>query len=248
VLAHPEIRKAMILAGGRGERLQTIVSHLPKPMAPVGRRPFLEYLLDELVDAGVTDVILSVGYRGETIREHFGDSYRSISLRYSVETFPLGTGGAMVLGLKEEDSSPVLVLNGDTLIEVDYKALAHWYDGVTSPLGVVLCRVPDTSRYGSVVRSGNRVVEFLEKGKNGPGLINAGMYVIRPTLFSLYPCGERFSFETDLLQRHCFDLQPPSFVTDGYFIDIGTPEDYDRAQRELGSGKSYPSSKKHKTM
>ena len=235
-MAQLGIKKAIVLAGGRGERLQSIIPNLPKPMASVGGRPFLEYILDRLVDAGVTDVILSVGYRAETIQEHFGNSYRTVTLRYSIETNALGTGGALVLALKGEDSSPVLVLNGDTLVEVDYEALGAWYDHVVSSMGVVLCRVSDVSRYGSVVLSGDRVVEFMEKGKNGPGLINAGMYVIRPTIFSLYQCGECFSFETDFLQRFCTKLEPRSFVTDGYFIDIGTPEDYQRAQRELGRG------------
>jgi D-glycero-alpha-D-manno-heptose 1-phosphate guanylyltransferase len=232
-LAQLGIKKAIILAGGRGERLRSAVSNLPKPMAPVWGRPFLEYVLDRLVDAGVMDVILSVGYRAETIQQHFGNTYRRVPLRYSIEENALGTGGALVLALKAEDSSPVLILNGDTLVEVDYAALGTWYDSVESSLGVVLCRVPDVSRYGSVVLSGDRVVEFREKGKGGPGLVNAGMYVIRPTIFAHYQFEERFSFETDFLQRYCSELQPRSFVTDGYFIDIGTPEDYDRAQREL---------------
>jgi NDP-sugar pyrophosphorylase family protein len=181
-LAQLGIKKAIILAGGRGARLQSTVPNLPKPMAPVGGRPFLEYVLDRLVDAAVTDIILSVGYRAETIQEHFGNSYRRVPLRYSIEKNALGTGGALVLALEGEDSSPVLVLNGDTLVEVDYEALAAWYDPVVSSLGVVLCRVPDVSRYGSVVLSGDRVVEFREKGKGGPGLVNAGIYVIRPTI------------------------------------------------------------------
>jgi D-glycero-alpha-D-manno-heptose 1-phosphate guanylyltransferase len=235
-LAQLGIRKAIVLAGGRGERLQSAVSNLPKPMAPVGDRPFLEYVLDRLVDAGVTDVILSIGYRAESIQDHFGSSYRTATLRYSIEKFSLGTGGAIVLALKGEDHSPVLVLNGDTLVEVDYGALAAWYDTVVSSVGVVLCQVPDVSRYGSVILSGDRVVEFQEKGTDGPGLINAGIYVIRPTIFSLYQFGESFSFEADFLQRYCSELQPRSFVTGGYFIDIGTPEDYARAQRELGPG------------
>lgn len=230
------IRKAIILAGGRGERLKSTVPNLPKPMAPVGGRPFLEYVLDSLVDAGVTDVILSVGYRAETIQDHFGSSYRTVTLRYSIEKISLGTGGAIVGALKGEDPSPVLVVNGDTLVEVDYGALAAWYDPVVSSVGVVLRQVPDVSRYGSVVLSGDRVVEFREKGKGGPGLINAGIYVIRPTIFSSYQFGECFSFETDFLQRYCSELQARSFVTNGFFIDIGTPEDYARAQKELRPG------------
>jgi D-glycero-alpha-D-manno-heptose 1-phosphate guanylyltransferase len=234
-LAQLGIKKAIVLAGGRGERLRSAVPDLPKPMAPVGGRPFLEYVLDRVVDAGVTDVILSIGYRAETIQRHFGNSYRRVPLRYSIEENALGTGGALVLALKGEDSSPVLVLNGDTLVEVDYEALGAWYNFVVSSLGVVLCRIADVSRYGAVVLSGDRVVEFKEKGKGGPGLINAGMYVIRPTIFARYTSGECFSFETDFLQRYCSDLEPQAFVADGYFIDIGTPEDYERVQKDVAS-------------
>lgn len=236
-MAQLGIRKAIILAGGRGERLQSTVPHLPKPMAPVGGRPFLEYVLDRLVDAGVSNVVLSVGYRAETIQDHFGSSYRTVTLRYSIEEISLGTGGAIVHALKGEDLSPVLVLNGDTLVEVDYGAVAVWSDTVVSSVGMVLCQVPNVSRYGSVILSEDRVVEFKEKGKDGPGLINAGIYVIRPPIFSFYKVKESFSFETDFLQRYCFELQPRAFVINSYFIDIGTPEDYDRAQRELGTGR-----------
>ncbi len=228
------LTKAIILAGGRGERLQSAVPNLPKPMAPVGGRPFLEYVLDRLVDGGLRNVILSVGYRAETIEEHFGSSYRSIALRYSKEECSLGTGGAIMLALKGEDPSPVLVVNGDTFAEMDYGALVAWSVTLDSSVGVVLCQVPDVSRYGSVVLAGDRVVEFQEKGKEGPGLVNAGIYVIHPNIFSHYKVGEIFSFEIDFLQRYCSELQVRSFVTNGYFIDIGTPEDYDRAQRELG--------------
>ena len=227
-------KKAIILAGGRGERLQSRVPDLPKPMAPVGGRPFLEYVLDKLVDAGLREIILSVGYRADTIKDHFGSSYRSVVLRYSVEQFSLGTGGAIVLALKDVDSSPVLVLNGDTLTEIDYGDLSAWSDSLVSSVGVVLRRVPDVRRYGSVVLDGDRVVKFQEKGKDGPGLVNAGIYVIRTNIFSHYKVEEKFSFEIDFLQRNCSKLQLQSYVTDGYFIDSGTPEDYDRAQRELG--------------
>ncbi len=114
--------------------------------------------------------------------------------------------------------SRVLVVNGDTLLEVNYRALADWAGTVESSVGVVLCHVPDVSRYGSVIVSGDRVGEFSEKGRKGPGLINAGVYILRPNIFSLYPCGKRFSFETDFLQR-----QRILNISDGYFIDIGTP-------------------------
>ncbi|HNP61303.1 MAG TPA: nucleotidyltransferase family protein [Nitrospirales bacterium] len=228
------IRKAIVLAGGRGERLQSVVPDLPKPMAPVGGRPFLEYILDKIVDAGVTDVIISVGYKAEVIQEHFGRAYRSLQIRYSRESYPLGTGGAMALALKGEDSSPALVFNGDTLVDIDYSALMVWYEQTIAQVAIVLRQVPDVSRFGSVILLGERVVEFQEKGQQGPGLVNAGVYVVRPEIFSQYEfgSGEHFSFETDILQAYCRELQPRAFLTKGYFIDIGTPGDYERAQKE----------------
>ena len=229
------MKKAIILAGGRGERLQSAVPDLPKPMAPVGGRPFLEYILDGLVKGNVTDVILSVGYGAEVIQKHFGHSYRTIQLRYSRENFPLGTGGAIALALKKEDTSPVLVLNGDTLIEIDYPALIAWYVKDPSLVAIVLRHVPNVSRFGAVALLDERVVGFQEKGQHGPGLVNAGVYIVRPEVFSRYVTGESFSFETDFLQQYCRDLHPRARITAGYFIDIGTPEDYERAQKEVVS-------------
>jgi D-glycero-alpha-D-manno-heptose 1-phosphate guanylyltransferase len=231
-LVQVEIRKAVVLAGGRGERLQSVVPDLPKPMAPVGGRPFLEYILDRLVDAGLTEVILSVGYKAEVIEEHFGQAYRSLQIRYSRESYPLGTGGAMALALTGDDSSPALVLNGDTLVDIDYPALMAWYVQTPTQVAIVLRHVPDVSRYGAVVLLGERVVEFQEKGQQGPGLVNAGVYIVGPKIFSQYGSREHFSFETDILQPYCRELEPRAFVTQGYFIDIGTPSDYERAQRE----------------
>lgn len=236
LLDQSRISKAIILAGGRGERLRSRVPDLPKPMALVGGRPFLEYVLDGLVKSNVTDVILSVGYGAEVIQEHFGFSYRTIRLRYSKEHSPLGTGGAIALALRGEGPSPVLVLNGDTLVEIDYPALNAWYAHAPSLVGIVLRHVPDVSRYGAVMVSNEQVIGFQEKGQHGPGLVNAGVYVIRPEVFVQYGKETSFSFEADVLQQYCRELKPNGLITTGYFIDIGTPEDYDRAQRELGAG------------
>jgi len=237
LLAQLGIRKAIILAGGRGERLRAEVPDLPKPMAPIGERPFLEYILDGLVKGNVTDVILSVGYGAEVIQKHFGHSYRTIQLRYSREHSPLGTGGAIALALQGEDPSPVLVLNGDTLVAIDYHALSAWYLKAPSLVAIVLRQVPDVSRFGAVALLDGRVVGFQEKSQHGPGLVNAGVYIVRPEVFSQYATGESFSFETDFIQPYCRDLQPRALITTGYFIDIGTPEDYKRAQTEVVSNR-----------
>lgn len=225
--------KAIVLAGGLGTRLRERVPDLPKPMAPVAGRPFLEYVLDRLIAGGVNEVILSVGYQAEIIMNHFGKIYQNVAISYAIEDKPLGTGGAVVHALTGKGDEPVLVLNGDTLLNVDYSELMHWYMQAPTQVAMVLRKLQNVSRYGSVKVSGKRVVDFLEKGKCGPGLINAGVYIIQPGVFEDFGLTGVFSIEVDFLQKYCETLSPGAFLTDSYFIDIGVPDDYERAQREL---------------
>lgn len=225
--------KAIVLAGGFGTRLRERVPDLPKPMAPVAGRPFLEYVLDRLVAGGVSEIILSVGYRADVIKGHFGNAYRNATVSYAVESEPLGTGGAIAYAIIGQGDAPVLVLNGDTFINIDYAELMDWYVQSPSQVAMVLREVPDVTRYGSVLVLDGRVSGFAEKGKVGYGLINAGVYVIDPGVFETFGLAGRFGFEADLLQDHCDKLMPRAFITDEYFIDIGIPQDYERAQREL---------------
>ncbi len=227
--------KAIILAGGLGSRLRERVPDLPKPMAPVAGRPFLEYVLDRLIAGGVSEIILSVGYRADVIMAHFENAYRNAVVSYAVETEPLGTGGAIVHALNGQSGYPVLVLNGDTFLNIDYGELLRWYAQSPAQVAMVLREVPDIARYGSVLVSGERVSGFVEKGKVGPGLINAGVYIVHPDVFAAFSLSGKFGFETDLLGSHCEVLSPRAFITDAYFIDIGIPDDYDRAQHELPS-------------
>lgn len=225
--------KAIVLAGGMGTRLRGRVPDLPKPMAPVAGKPFLEYVLDRLVVGGIGEIILSVGYRADSIISHFGRHYRDTVLKYAVETEPLGTGGAIAHAMRGEGDAPLLVLNGDTLLNIDYAVFLRWYAQAPTPVAMVLRPVPDAARYGSVLVSDERVTAFVEKGLTGPGLINAGVYIVKPEVFGRFGLSGNFSLETDLLQRHLEELSPKAFLTDAYFIDIGIPEDYDRAQHEL---------------
>ncbi len=223
--------EAIVLAGGLGTRLREVVDDVPKPMAPVHGRPFLAHVLDQLVNAGFKTAIFAAGYRHEAIRSYFGPEYRGLALHYSVEGEPLGTGGAIRLACEQAKARDVFVLNGDTYLELDFRAMlaAHVREG--SHISMAICHVPDVARYGALELSDGTVKGFLEKGRSGPGWINAGTYVLGPDLCArLRPQGA-FSFEQDLLAPEVSSIRPLAFRAAGLFIDIGIPEDYARAKQ-----------------
>lgn len=230
-----EFKEAIILAGGLGTRLQGVVKDLPKPMAPVNGRPFLTYILDYLIDYEYERVVLSVGYLHEKIVDYFGKKYKTLEIDYAVEEEPLGTGGGILLAMSKCTTDNVLVINGDTMFKVDLTAFEQFYQEKNSLLTIVLREVEDVSRYGSVtISKDNLIALFAEKQVTfGRGYINGGVYLINRRLFEKYPQPKRFSFEKDIMTKYytqeCFYAMP----SDGYFIDIGIPEDYARAQREL---------------
>ena len=225
--------EAIVLAGGLGTRLRSVVADLPKAMAPVAGRPFLEHLLDLLVEAGFESAILAVGYRSEAIRGHFGERYRDMPLTYSIENHPLGTGGAIRLALRSATARDVFVVNGDTLADVDFRSMLEAHRSAVAAMTIAVHEVPDTARYGSLVLDGDRIQGFREKGRHGPGWINAGVYVVPRSLFEHARPPDAFSFESDFLVPSIDSLKPLAFPTRGLFIDIGVPDDYTRAQRLL---------------
>jgi D-glycero-alpha-D-manno-heptose 1-phosphate guanylyltransferase len=220
--------EAIILAGGFGTRLRSVVSDVPKPMAPINGRPFLELLLNHIIGYGFNHIVLSTGYLHEKIEEHFGNSYRSIELSYAVENEPLGTGGGMRNALERCREEVVTVLNGDTLFKIDYDDLARFYQLHPTRLAVVLRQVPDTSRYGSVSTDCcDRISSFTEKNAaGGAGNINGGIYMMHRSLLEEHPLGEVFSFEKKILQKKYIDEPFYAYASGAYFIDIGIPEDY----------------------
>lgn len=228
------VTQAIILAGGLGTRLRSVVDDLPKVMAPVGGRPFLEHVLDRLIAQGLERAILAVSYRREAILDHFGVRYRGLDLSYSIEEEPLGTGGAIRQAMAQAGSAPCFILNGDTWLELDYGAMARSWSESGSPLAMAVRELPDVGRYGALEISNGRVTAFLEKGRIGPGTINAGVYLTTPDLFNRDQWPPRFSFEQDLLMAHLGELAPLAYATSGAFIDIGIPEDYFRAQALFG--------------
>jgi D-glycero-alpha-D-manno-heptose 1-phosphate guanylyltransferase len=227
--------EAVVLAGGLGTRLRARTRAIPKAMAPVAGRPFLAWLLDELADAGFRRVVLSVGHLADVIRSAFGGSYRSLALTYAVEARPLGTGGALRNGLAAADPriEPIWVLNGDSIVRLDHAGMwAAHQRRRCDPLAMTMAvtAVPDAARYGVLEIQQGRVSRFDPAGDAGPGLINAGVYLLHRRIFEAWTLPAAFSFEADFLMPFADRLEITAFETDGGFIDIGVPADYDRAQ------------------
>lgn len=224
--------EAIVLAGGFGTRLRQVVPDLPKPMAPVAGRPFLEILLSTLAKKGFTRVVLSLGFMSEKIIAHFGEHYLGMELAHEVELQPLGTGGAIRAALARCKADHVFVFNGDTYLDLEVDALERlWQSGHHSL--IVVREVPDTARFGKVEMCDGRINAFLEKGMSGPGLINAGCYVLPKTVLDDFPLGQPFSLETEFFIKNLKRVRFDGFVTKGRFIDIGVPVDYALAQTAL---------------
>jgi len=224
--------EAIVLAGGFGTRLRHVVPDLPKPMAPVAGRPFLEILLCTLAKKGFTRIVLSLGYMAQTIVTHFGDRYQNMELVYEIEDSPLGTGGVIRAALENCRSDHAYIFNGDTYLDLEVDSLEAMWEQYRQPL-IVVREVPDTKRYGRVELADGRITAFREKREIGPGLINAGCYVLPRHLLDGFPRDQAFSLESDFFATHIHSVRFDGFVTRGLFIDIGVPDDYTAAQTML---------------
>lgn len=227
--------RAIILAGGMGTRLRGAAPDVPKPLAPINAEPFLSLVMRNLRRNGVDEVILSIGHMGEMIREKYGDNFEGARILYSEESSPLGTGGALRKAAAMTSGEPALALNGDTYLDIDHSAIMRAHIAGGSKITIALKNMADTGRFGRVGVKDGKVISFLEKGSVGPGLVNAGVYAISPGLFDGFSRPAPFSFETDFLPERLSALRPGCFITEGDFIDIGTPEDYERAQAFFAS-------------
>jgi D-glycero-alpha-D-manno-heptose 1-phosphate guanylyltransferase len=227
---------AIVLAGGLGTRLRSVISDMPKPMAPVCEKPFLHFIFQYLQKQGIADVVLSVGYKWDVIQEYFSENYLGINIQYSIENEPLGTGGGIAQAMEMIDSD-AFVLNGDTFFDVDLFELYDFYQMRNADIALGLKRMHHFDRYGTL-QTGNfdRVLQFHEKQFRNEGLINGGVYVLNKDLFKKIteieeePLPQKFSFEKDVLEKHLISLHYHGKEFSGYFIDIGIPEDYQRAQ------------------
>lgn len=218
---------AVILAGGQGRRLRSEVPDLPKPLADVNGRPFLDILLRQLEGAArVRKVVFAVGYLAERIIERYKGAEFAFETGFSTEDEPLGTGGALIKASRLTDSEEILVMNGDSFVEADIDDLISFHRESGAPFTVVLKEVEDTGRYGRVEVNGEcRLVSFGEKrARPGPGLINAGVYVFERELLR-DETERKVSLEEGLLPEY-IRYGGYGFVVHGKFIDIGVPEAY----------------------
>jgi len=227
--------EAIILAGGLGTRLRSAVPDAPKCMAPVAGKPFLHYVIEHLKKQGVERFIFSLGYMSETIEAYVNDQYSMLNVQYSIEATALGTGGAIKLACKRATEKNVLVLNGDTLFSIDLVKLSSFHNMCGADCTLSLKSMRDFDRYGVVeMNKDYSILSFKEKQHYDSGLINAGVYALNAASFLSEDLPEIFSFEKDYLEKFSSQRRFYGVVQDEYFIDIGIPEDYERAQLELG--------------
>lgn len=223
---------AIILCGGRGTRLAPVVSDRPKSMASIGSKPFLEILVEGLLAQGVTRFVLATGHLRGDIETHFGSSFLGATIEYSPELTPLGTGGAIKQASKRAKQYPLLICNGDSWVDFSMADLEAEYQKTEKPV-ILLRHVEDTARFGRVEVVDGSVESFGEKSMSGPGFINAGVYLLDQETLGKLPSSQSFSFESDFLQERMTELGFRAVIAGGRFIDIGTPEDYLKAQDQL---------------
>jgi D-glycero-alpha-D-manno-heptose 1-phosphate guanylyltransferase len=228
------IKEAIVLAGGLGTRLRSAVPDLPKCMAPVAGKPFLKYVMDYFQSQGIERMILALGYKHEVITQYVKNSFPGLEVDFSIEPEPLGTGGAIQKACEKGKDQHILVVNGDTLFRMNVAGLANDHLSYKAQCTVCLKPMEEFDRYGAVeLDSDHSVMRFSEKKYYPKGLINGGVYALQREAFLQLEYPPVFSFEKDFLERFAGHRTIYGHTDDGYFIDIGIPEDYDRAQKEL---------------
>lgn len=218
--------KAIILAGGLGTRLREVIKDVPKPMATIAGRPFLEYLVLQLARWKMKEIIISIGYKGDVIKAHFGNGRNfGVNIRYSEEKELLGTGGAIRQSLTCIDGKEFMVMNGDTFLNVDFHELVSSHYARQAKATISLVQTQGTSRYGGVERNEKgEVVRFVEKSTEKDVLINGGVYIFRREVFTSIPSGN-VSLEKEILP-FLVNQGLYGIIVNGFFVDIGVPYDY----------------------
>jgi D-glycero-alpha-D-manno-heptose 1-phosphate guanylyltransferase len=224
----------IILAGGLGTRLRSAVPGLPKCMAPVAGKPFLYYVISYLQEQGINNFIFSLGYMHEMVEDYILKNYPLLNYQLSIEEEALGTGGAILLACKKANEENVLVLNGDTLFKVNTDKLFSFHLQQRADCTIALKPMYDFNRYAVVeINKEGSIQAFKEKNFYTEGLINGGVYALNVPSFLTFGLPEKFSFEKDYLEKYYSTQKMMGLIQDEYFIDIGIPEDLERAGKEL---------------
>ena len=234
--------KAVVLVGGEVPRLRPLTETVPKPLLPVVNRPFLHRVLDHLADHGVHEVVLSSPYLEETFHEFIEERHGDPAITWITESHPLGTGGAIVNALPRLGADPFFVLNGDILTDLDLTALVEFHRSNDADATITVARVEDARPFGLVATEpGGRVREFREKPTEiVPGDVNAGTYVLDPSSLEGWPVGDKISIEREIYPKLIADGRPVfGFLTDAYWMDLGTPEKYLRAHMDVLEGRIH---------
>lgn len=228
------LKEAIVLAGGLGTRLRSEVQDLPKAMAPINGQPFLKYQLAFLAAQGVQKIYLAVGYKSEAIVDYFGAEYKTMSLEYVQEKEPLGTGGAVMQALRFTTTEDVLICNGDTMFSVDLQAMYAFHRERKADFTMALKYLEKFSRYGTVHQNAQHKIEgFEEKKYKENGWINGGIYILNKPTVSTINFPVKFSLESEFLEKKYTTLNFYGFESNAYFLDIGVPSDYKKAQDDF---------------
>ena len=221
--------EAIVLAGGFGTRLRPILPNIPKVLAPINGVPFLDIVLEDLRCKGISRVVLAVSYLREQIIQYVKSRNFSMDVSFSIEEYPLGTGGAIKKAAYLCKSENIFVVNGDTFFDVNLEDMMNFHTSGKAPITIAAKKMYNFDRYGSITLDGDTVTEIREKKTCAEGYINGGIYCIRRD-FILNLTGEKFSFENDVLEKNYNQRNIFAYVSDGYFIDIGVPQDYALAE------------------
>ncbi|WP_165020610.1 nucleotidyltransferase family protein [Dysgonomonas sp. ZJ279] len=228
------MKECIILAGGLGTRLQSVVKDVPKCMAEVSGKPFLHYLLSYLIKENFEHIILSLGYKSDIVINWLSTLDLSVKISHVIESEPLGTGGAIKLAFQKVQTQQALVINGDTFFDINTDALINFHDKKSADISITLKSMTDFDRYGSVeTNSEGRIVKFNEKQYCTQGLINGGVYLINKNIFNNLDFPKKFSFEKDVMEERLDSLKIYGCEQNSYFIDIGIPSDFEKANLDF---------------
>lgn len=228
------MKEGIILAGGFGTRLQSVVNDVPKSMAKVAGRPFLEYLFEYASNQQFDHIILSLGYKADIVIEWLKEQQQPFNVSYVIENSPLGTGGAIKYAFEKVTAKEAFVINGDTFFDVDTHTLSQFHKTKQADISIALKPMTDFDRYGSVtVNNQQRIISFNEKQYCTEGLINGGIYIVNSELFQKTDLPEKFSFEKDIMESYINNIGIYGLKQDNYFIDIGIPSDFEKANKDF---------------